>query len=432
LYNLKQFNKSIIVYILSLFSSKKKIKILKIKMNNFKIIASLHQLKDTTKIVTSILKYNNKIDFNIFSKNIDNLSLHTNYTRKYLILNIDDYGTYEPIVENIRNNTILLHINTFKFFDIIYLSHNNLKVFKAYNEKNKKIKFNRRTIDINNIFRDILLTHYKNNNIDFKNNLMEYNIIFIFNNIIWSNIVYGFKAFDFELFGGSGNRRHLLSITQSNLTEFLLILNNMHLSNNIVINSFNEKSTIEARIDMYLSKNIKVYNTNSKNFTYFDILNIKFRHFSRILEQLEALNELYQKIELIEYEMKEAKEQISHYTVPNPKLWDIKKITNANVRFSKASENKATLAKDIPKLEEKLQTQIHALYLVDNNLFNEKNECIFNTNIVKDPLFVPKINNENIINDEISFKNEINKNIENNELIQNNIINNNINKNNPF
>jgi hypothetical protein len=396
-------------------------------MNKLKIIANLHQIKNSNKIVASIAKYTNEIDFTTLATNNEIIRSHSNFSRKYLIINVDDYSSYDTTSNIFKNNTVTLNINTFKFFRIIessseFLNYYNKNInFINYNNN----KLYKTPLDINNIFKELFINYYKEQNKKFYGNLMEYNVIFIFNNIIWSNIVFWFKLYYFELFGGSGNRRHLLSITQSNLTEFLLILNNMHLSNHIIKNSFNEKSSTEARLKIIISKGIKESKFYSIHLNYFEHLNIKIRQYLLILDKINKLNKLYYEINILDKKILDAKKRISKYTVPDATQFHIKKLKNANLSYFNFTNEKKNLFNIIPIQEQDLQKEINVLYLIDPNLFNEKNECKFDTDIIRDTSFNL---NELIIN--LTEKSDSNNNNVENYIINNNNYNVNNNNNN--
>ena len=72
-----------------------------------------------------------------------------------------------------------------------------------------------------------------------KDNMNNYNIIFIFEGLIWSNILFLFNLLGITIYGGSNTRRHLLSTVQLSLVKFLELITNFNIDLKIIYNIFN-------------------------------------------------------------------------------------------------------------------------------------------------------------------------------------------------
>lgn len=80
----------------------------------------------------------------------------------------------------------------------------------------------------------------------------NYNLIFIFHDILWKNVVALLKNVGIEVYGGSGTRRHVMSTVQANLVSFFMLLNNLDLDNSLNYKSFNAMEAYEKKIDLGL------------------------------------------------------------------------------------------------------------------------------------------------------------------------------------
>ena len=80
----------------------------------------------------------------------------------------------------------------------------------------------------------------------------DFNLIFVFHDILWKNVVALLKNVGVEVYGGSGTRRHVLSTVQANLASFFMLLNNFVLDNNLIYKSFNAMEAYDKKIDLGL------------------------------------------------------------------------------------------------------------------------------------------------------------------------------------
>ena len=119
-----------------------------------------------------------------------------------------------------------------------------------------------------------LLEHFDKENINSIDSY--YDSIFIFNDISWKNIVLLFKNYGIELYGGSDNRRHVISTVQANLVKFLMLMFNFNLDNKLIYNSYNATDNIDKKINYNL---LKLFKTNGH------INNDVEKKFSNILDE---------------------------------------------------------------------------------------------------------------------------------------------------
>ena len=75
----------------------------------------------------------------------------------------------------------------------------------------------------------------------------DYNLIFIFHDILWKNVVALLKIVGVEVYCGSGTRRHVLSTVQANLASFFMLLNNFVLDNSLNYKSLNAMEAYDKK-----------------------------------------------------------------------------------------------------------------------------------------------------------------------------------------
>nr|YP_009739451.1 hypothetical protein [Tricholoma saponaceum]QIC20295.1 hypothetical protein [Tricholoma saponaceum] len=165
----------------------------------------------------------------LFQKNkkfiVINIGLDFEFDDKILIDNnyikIIEMHLYQILRNCIVNN------NKYEYSKLNWMVYNNLnKKGKIRSDRfNNTINENRIILNEKNLknfgylFKLNLIDLIVNEDIIYMN--VEYNLNFIFNNIAWSNIVYLFKIYGINLYGGSNSRRHLLSTVQTVQTKLV-------------------------------------------------------------------------------------------------------------------------------------------------------------------------------------------------------------------
>ena len=153
---------------------------------------------------------------------------------------------------------------------------------------------------------------------------LDYKLIFIFNDITWSNIVFLFKVKGVNVYGGSSNRRHLLSTVQAQLMSFLLLINDFSVDSDLVYRSFNDVTTSNAKIDYQLidyikhgekNKNLNKYNLeNSSNGVYLLRINIIFHLYLEISSVLNKIDNVNTDISKLTSDIKNDNSTIAKYS----------------------------------------------------------------------------------------------------------------------
>jgi len=156
--------------------------------NEFKIIASFAPLNIKNKsnknnMVSSIMLYKNIIDFNKIEELSLFLSKKTDYFNKmkFLIINLGIYNNIAGDIINKTQNLKILDINIITIFKLLseYVQKN-----KSNNNKNNNKIFNSNYfLDINNFLKISILNKYLKDDINYKNYINDFNVIFIFNDI---------------------------------------------------------------------------------------------------------------------------------------------------------------------------------------------------------------------------------------------------------
>nr|YP_010041397.1 RNA polymerase [Pisolithus tinctorius]QPA36175.1 RNA polymerase [Pisolithus tinctorius] len=247
------------------------------------------------------------------------------------------------------------------------------------------------------------------------NDNMEYdNLILIFNNITWSNILFLFRTMNIIIYGGSSTKRHLLSTVQLNLVKFLQLLNNMSVEPDIIYKSFTEMNSGYSKIDKDLCdylNNVKISNLDDilKDYTgnvnynenyYFIIL------YNIILQKIFELIELRDNIYKLEIENNIIIEEIKakkHY-----KLAEYLKIENKNDKINRKINNAKKFIKEqtdkneeninlILKYESKIKEILSYIYKYNKTLFDENGRFLSDDKL-KIELIKNNVNNKEILN----------------------------------
>lgn len=372
--------------------------------NSFKIIASFAPLSvnnksNKSKIVSSIFRYTKDIDFTKVIKFSSFIGKNTSFfnKNKYLIINIDTFIKMEPEIIHNTDNLKVLNLNTYYLLNLLGNHIHSLKK-KILTSPNVKAD-----LDLNHFIKILILNRFMKDNIDYKNNLSHYNVIFIFNNITWSNIVYMFYIKNIIVYGGSGSRRHLLSTVQSNLVRFISLLDNFNINNSMIHESFTTESSSNAYIDRFInniindeiiSKNFFNKEKPSNNQDYILILNLIFKFYNKLVDLMDEKISSLSKIDAINKDILQDKKRFIKYSKMHDK-WGEKKLININ---KKTESNKAAL-KTTNILIEKLSVDIKyftdCLYKLDNNNFDKDGICNLNHDIIHYDLQ----NKNNISND---------------------------------
>lgn len=245
------------------------------QINNFKIIASFasitnekrsanninkHPYNLIDKVVSSIVYYEEEINYQVLEEMCNTLyKINKLQHKKLIVVNVDMYDTL-GITKRIDSNTLkVVDINILSFIDILKTKSfhvpeilnklDELNSSKEYTNSSKQTNFklNENLLSkfsfLNKLEFLSLFENENHNSID-----IDYNLIFIFHNIIWSNIVGLFKINGIELYGGSGTRRHLLSTVQSNLVVFLLLIKKFNYNFNYIYKSFNAIESYDKKL----------------------------------------------------------------------------------------------------------------------------------------------------------------------------------------
>lgn len=382
----------------------------------FKLIASFASLQESNKtndrkIVASIIRYTKDINFKNASELINNLSENTSYIKntKYLVFNVNDYFKMEASLKINLKNFKVVNINPIEIINLILKNKENFSE-KAENSVSQ--------FDLNYFFKLICLNLFFKNDSEFKLNLSDYNVIFIFNNITWSNIVFIFKIVQITIYGGSSSRRHLLSTVQSNLVSFLYLINDMYLDTSIIYDSFKQETSSSAKIDkevvkLVRDKGIEHVNSknenNSQNLNYILWLNAKYNIYFTIVNKITKYLESYREIEQILKDIASDKIRNTKYSQIGG-AWGAKKQQSINKRHVKNAESLKISNLTLENLSLDITTQINSLYNLDRELFDEKGVCKLNHSIIKKDIAQiknPKVEESKTLNNQCNKLNRV-------------------------
>lgn len=254
------------------------------ELKSFKIIASFASINVTPQhtksvnyknqlidnVVASCVLYDKEIDFEKFHSLIELLGKHTsiNNNKKTIIINV---GYYSDLKASLIFNSEYLKVIDFSIYSLLKNINLNNSDALALRSKMQRIEESK-VMSESNTYKfsegedktlsyliklgvlNLLFDNENNENIESLS--IEYDLIFIFNDISWDLIVSLFKLRGINLYGGSSSRRHLLSTVQARLTSFLFLLNDLQIDNNIIYRSFNEFTIYNAKIDRLIVNNI--------------------------------------------------------------------------------------------------------------------------------------------------------------------------------
>jgi hypothetical protein len=328
-----------------------------INKNDLRIIVSLAKIDTSNKLehnmVCSIVQYPYPIYLNKIENNISFLNENTDFfqNRKFIVVHL-----CLDIVEN--GEDMLINENIFKLFKINIYEYLNLFNEFNYNIRIKDILENLVKFE-NKKGKEIKIEGLEVSNMLVKDNMENYNVIFIFDGITWSNIILLFKNMNISIYGGSSSRRHLLSTVHLNLVKFLDVLTNFQTSNDIIYRSFKEFSNVNSEYDKelvnlfknYFESGSQVYEEalrnypRTENFIFYSVHNLILWLYLKLLDlkkNIIALNKnnlnCNKEIELnkniISKYFKEKKESI--YFINN-------KVRNANKRIENITPQKGGL-----------------------------------------------------------------------------------------
>jgi len=394
-----------------------------INKNDF-IIASFSSINIRNKdnknnrenVVVSIVSYNIGIDYEKVDNNIRQMhNIEEASLKKYLIIEIgNDFNDLSKIIYNGKFiKVIRINIYSFlksfvnKFYNI--LENAAIKLNQRGDVENNKdyLKKNKINKNLLSNFKFIIklkmwcLEEFSEMNI---NELgKEFEVLFIFNRIRWSNVVYMFRIFNISIFGGSTTLRHLLSTVEYNLSMFLFFICDFRqdLVNKILFESRNNISILDKKIekDINLNSQIsheKAYELIKESFLEKNISNDyrelkSFKHYmysnfliESVLESRKILNEIYvlkleekNIIDLINEDIERSKS----YSGDNSKF-GLKKFKASNNRINLNTEKKNTILIEIQKKEEYREKIIQRLYDFKKELFNEEGICILDDSMI--------------------------------------------------
>ena len=133
-----------------------------------------------------------------------------------------------------------------------------------------------------------------------------------------------FKVKGVNVYGGSSNRRHLLSTVQAQLMSFLLLINDFSVDSDLVYRSFNDVTTSNKKIDYQLidyikhgekNKNLNKYNLeNSSNGVYLLRINIIFHLYLKISSVLNKIDNVNTDISKLTSDIKNDNSTIAKYS----------------------------------------------------------------------------------------------------------------------
>jgi hypothetical protein len=365
--------------------------------NSFKIIGSFAPVSvknqlNKNHIVASIIRYTKDIDFNQLEELSNLLSTKTSFfvNQKYIILNI---GITFEINTKISHDTINFKVLEINIFTLLNYFSEDIKTLSKQNKSNKSLPLYSE-LEFTYYLKVIIQRRFLKDDTLYKNNLSDYNVIFIFNNITWSNIVYMFYANNLIIYGGSATKRHLLSTVQANLAGFLYLINNMNINNSLIHQSFTDKSSANAKIDKLIEtikkskedvlsdllKNESI--SNNKNFNYFFLWNVIIYVYTSIMSSKTDIDSLSSKIKKINLNILHNKERTIKYSKLTDN-WGKKKISNIN----KSNATDIADIKDTNLLIEKKLVEINKnidyLYQINKDLFDNEGKLKLNPDIKK-------------------------------------------------
>lgn len=412
------------------------------QLAHFYIIASFAPLPNTKievlkqkplNMVSSIVWYTKDIDFNKLLTLSNFMDKNTSFFKnnKYIVINVSQYVDMKIKLKHNSPYIKVVDIHVYYLIKLFqdYLNYNYKKTMYAreytYNKHHhfRKVK-SEYELDINyylkiHIFNLFLKKTHNRTTLPcapfyFKpsegrgpldekeqsvENISDYNVIFIFNDIIWSNIVLMFKSINIQVYGGSGTKRHLLSTVQARLTGFLYLLNDMNIDKSIIYESFNKPSAVNSKITKKIDglkhnltnwekfKNelpVSIYNTSDENINFFWHLNLIPNIISTILKLINEQKLILKKIDDISKNILTDQERHKKYSSAHLNSdWSEKKLRNIDknniLNLESIKENKKKL--ELLLLDINYHTD--NLYKLDKNLFDSNGICKLYSEIKK-------------------------------------------------
>lgn len=395
-------------------------------MTKRKIIASLSSINLSKiknngifleNVVSSITYYEREIDFNDVLKTITEIKpmqLIKNY--KFIVINIGlNFSEVTPTVIMDSTSLKVININLISFLSMVnkdlfksfenYLSSREYEdkqydtIKKEYNKTIKKYYEDKESFNMINNFNYLIklnLLHLFENE-SLKDLQEKYKLIFIFEDISWSNIVLLFKTKGINLYGGSDSRRHILSTVEAKLMNFLLLINHFYIDYNAIYVSQTKYAETSAKYEKIITEFLNGEKTyvelilsdkshfNYKNNVEFFRLNVFLHVYMKLCEILGDMDPYLYKIAVKNREIESARERIQRYSTTGSHL------SYAPIKISRAAKIINELKKEILKIEEDLllfkpefTRYANALYRIDVNLFNENGVCKLNDRIEVD------------------------------------------------
>jgi hypothetical protein len=357
-------------------------------------------------VVGSVIEFNKVINYDSVIKLINNLNNVSSFchNKKFIVIDVSMYGNMEPTVLINKENFYVIDIN-FKYF-LIYTNKNDyefwnnskIKNFTVLNGDQKVNGLKRELLsNIGYLFKLNLAHLFQNENLN--SLVVNYDIIFVFKDITWENIVSMLRMNRIKLYGGSNTRKHILSTVQAKLSMFFLLLNDLRIDYNILYNSFNSPNTSKGKynecfedyihFDDFLKTNITEYfsvgrpgHSLPKGLQQFIHHNLIIKCYDYIIEHLDQITKLEQDKIILENNIKDADLRIVKYShddnIDFSNHFRMKKISNANKCIQKCSEAIININNKVQSLNDEIQIIILKLYKLDNKLFYEDGHCILN------------------------------------------------------
>jgi len=257
--------------------------------------------------------------------------------RKYFVLNISFLGDLVYNDKYKYGNVISLDISIFELIAILRLKYiNNITIPKDKDNISSK-EFEDRIIVklVNSLKNKYIISH------DPYEIINEFDLIFVINDLTWSNFVYILNSFGITVFGGNSTHRHLLSTVHSNLTTFITLNFGFRFLNEIIYNGFKKYEAIDKKFKKIEAKfMINLEHNESLLLAVIEDLKNKYGDLSTGIENhnvefndilyvnlnilVKYFNKLYHTIETLDIRVSNAKinlnnlrlnrnDQISHY-----------------------------------------------------------------------------------------------------------------------
>lgn len=202
-------------------------------------------LDENVGIVASILRVKSgELNLNIVDDKIFKFcQIGEAVGRKYFVLNISLLGDFMFNDKYKNGNVVSLDINIFDLIAILRLKYiKNIEIPKDTSNISSKEFEDRIIVKIVEYLRLIEIERFKYDPYKFIN---EFDIIFVINDLNWSNFVYILNSFGITVFGGKSTHRHLLSTVQSNLTTFITLGFGFRFLNELIYDGFKKYEDID-------------------------------------------------------------------------------------------------------------------------------------------------------------------------------------------